>query len=33
LLLLLGKGREEYEIIDDEKIFHSDLDIIADFHS
>lgn len=28
VLLILGKGREEYQIINNEKIFHSDLEII-----
>ena len=28
VLLVLGKGREEYQIINNEKIFHSDLEII-----
>ena len=28
VLLILGKGREEYQIINNKKIFHSDLEII-----
>ena len=31
ILFVLGKGREEYELINDEKIFFSDSDIIRNY--
>ena len=31
ILLVLGKGRENYQEIEGEKIFHSDIDIIRQY--
>ena len=30
VLLILGKGRENYQIIDSKKIYHNDIDVIKD---
>ncbi len=30
VLLILGKGRENYQIIDNQKIYHNDIDVIKD---
>ena len=31
IVVILGKGREEYQEIDGQKIFHSDLEIIKEY--
>ncbi len=31
VLMILGKGRDEYQIVNDEKLYYSDIDIIEEF--
>ena len=31
VLVILGKGRDEYQIVNDEKLYYSDINIIEEF--